>query len=307
MARRHVSDHEWQRQKPLATDSVSIKGLSHVLTIGSDIWGRQKPQPVSISIKIGLAQAFATASATDTVDASTVHYGQLSKSIFATCERYEGQASGQILDLGNLILADILGANGARISYIELDIALPKATRYGQGIVLSMGHCTEPQLASHILTLRRLAVPCIIGVNSHERDMKQMVIATISIDKASETELNERFYEIEQLVVKTTEESFYETLEALAEDLSSRVIKHCIWAPAIGAHFEPNVAGVRVSLEKPSAVPFAEAPVIEIYRSAQRDDPAVQRILTELGNKPPRIPFPLPGRLDEFLRSWKQD
>lgn len=306
MARKIVSLHEWNRSKPLATDSVSIRNLSHVLTIGSDIWGRRKPQPVQISIRIGLAQAFASAAASDTVDQSTVHYGELSKMIFATCEKFERQATGQMLDLGNLILADTLGKHGARISYIELDIALPKATRYGEGITTSFGHCTEPQAASQVLSIRRLAVPCIIGVNSHERGMKQMVIATVSIDRA-ENELIERFYDVEQIVVKTTEESAYETLEALAEDIATRVIKLCIWAPAIASHFEPNMAGVRVTLAKPSAVPFAEAPAIEIYRTAQREDPSVQRLLTELGNKPPKIPFPLPGRLDEFLQSWKQD
>lgn len=306
MTRKHVNSLEWIRGRPLATNTVSIRNLSHVLTIGSDVWARQKPQPLSISLTIGLAQTFSSAATSDTVDTSTVHYGNLSKSVYATCEQFERHDTAQVIDLGNLILADIITANGARASYIEMSIALPKATRYGEGIDVSLCYCSEPQLVSHSLTLQRLAIPCVIGVNSHEREMKQMVHATVSIDKV-DPDLIERFYEVEQVVAKTIEESSYETLEALAEDLASRIIKHCIWAPAIGTRFEPNIGGVRITLEKPSAVPFADAPAIGIYRSAQRDDPSVQRMLTELGNKPPKVPFPLQGRLDEFLQSWKQD
>ena len=66
-------------------------------------------------------------------------------------------------------------------------------------------------------------------------------------------------------------------------------------------------AGVRVRIEKPMAVPLADAPAVEVYRSAQPDDPFGRRMYAELGNKRPQIPFPLEGRLDEFLQAWKQD
>lgn len=306
MASEAVSLREWQLRKPYASDSVTVRSLSHVLTVGADIWGRQKPQPVQLTIKIGLAQPFASAAASDSVDTSTVHYGDLSKSVFALCEKFEREGTGSILNLGRVIMSGILDSRADRIAYMELDIYLPKATRYGVGVETSLKLTRQPQLASSSLTIHRLAVPCIIGVNAHERGLKQMVKATVSIDRPGSA-LIEAFYELEQLVVKTIEESAYETLEALAEEVASNVIKHRVWAPAIGSAVEPEAVGVRVALEKPSAVPFADAPIIDIFRTCQRDDALVQRLLAELGNKPLRIPFPLPGRLDEFLRSSKQD
>lgn len=68
----------------------------------------------------------------------------------------------------------------------------------------------------------------------------------------------------------------------------------------------PTPAGVRIKIEKPSAVPRAEAPAVEIYRSveATRGD---KRKMSEAGSKVLLVPFPLQGRLDEVLSSWKQD
>lgn len=306
MASEAVSLRDWELRKPYASDSVTVNKLSHVLTVGADVWGRQKPQPAQLTIKIGFAQLFASAAASDTVDTSTVHYGDLSKSVFALCEKFEREGTGSIINLGKVIMSGILDTRGDRVAYMELNIILPKATRYGDGLETSFRISRQPHLVSSSLTLRRLAVPCIIGVNAHERGLKQMVKATVSVDRPGSA-LVEAFYELEQLVVKTIEESSYETLEALAEEVALNVIKHLVWAPAIGSAAEPETAGVRVVLDKPSAIPFAEAPTIEIFRASQRNDPLVQRLLAELGNKPLRIPFPLPGRLDEFLRSSKQD
>lgn len=94
-------------------------------------------------------------------------------------------------------------------------------------------------------------------------------------------------------------------MESLAEELAARVIKYFIMPKQQFPLPEP--AGVRVRIEKPSAVPMADAPSIEIYRSAESHDPFGKRMLFELGSKRPKIPFPLEGRLDEFLQSWKQD
>ena len=110
---------------------------------------------------------------------------------------------------------------------------------------------------------------------------------------------------MEQIVEKTVEESSYETLESLAEDLAARIIKFFVLSQPPTAL--PAPAGVRITIEKPNAIPFADAPVIEIYRSAEESDVHVKKMVAELGLKRPQIPFPLQGRLDEFLQSWKQD
>lgn len=105
--------------------------------------------------------------------------------------------------------------------------------------------------------------------------------------------------------MQTIEESAFETLESLAEELALRVIRYYIILKqqALGG---TTPAGVRIKIEKPSAVPRAEAPAVEIYRSVEtmRGD---KRRMAEPGSKVLSIPFPLQGRLDEVLSSLKQD
>lgn len=106
------------------------------------------------------------------------------------------------------------------------------------------------------------------------------------------------------------EESSFETLEALVEAVAANVIKFFLLAIKPSAmHFPqlPEPAGIRVRASKPLAVPFANAAVVEVYRTADGEGAFGKKILSELGSKRPQIPFPLQGRLDEFLQSWKQD
>lgn len=104
---------------------------------------------------------------------------------------------------------------------------------------------------------------------------------------------------------QTIEESSFETLESLAEELASRIVKYYIVLKQ-QTSTGPTPAGVRIKIEKPSAVPRAEAPAVEIYRDVEalRGD---KRKASEVGSKLLSVPFPLPGRLDEVLSSWKQD
>lgn len=65
--------------------------------------------------------------------------------------------------------------------------------------------------------------------------------------------------------------------------------------------------GIRIRIEKPGAILLADAPAVEIFRTTDPNSAFGKRVLGELGNKRPQIPFPLNGRLDEFVQSWKQD
>lgn len=62
-------------------------------------------------------------------------------------------------------------------------------------------------------------------------------------------------------------------------------------------------ANVRVRVEKPSAVPFADAAAVEVYRMSSHGDPFAKRMLDELGWQVHRIPFPLKGRLGDHERN----
>jgi dihydroneopterin aldolase len=61
---------------------VRVRNLQSVMAAGRDAWGRAaKPQPVLLSSEVSFARPFDTASTTDAVNAETVHYGNLSKTL----------------------------------------------------------------------------------------------------------------------------------------------------------------------------------------------------------------------------------
>ena len=107
--------------------------------------------------------------------------------------------------------------------------------------------------------------------------------------------------------LQTIEESSFETLEALAEELAGRVIKYYIYAKKHLKQTMRDAAGVWVRIEKPAAILDADFPAVEVYRSAEPLEPYGRKMIAELGNKRPHIPFPLEGRLNDCLQLWKQD
>ena len=304
MSNRMVSLRELQREAPFSTDKVSVQNLDLIVNAGHDMWGRQKPQRVLMSVTLSMKETFASAAQTDTVDASTVHYGKLSKSIISRCESLSRWINPH--DLLDVIVSAVhdAAASPTALAVIEAEVVFPKASRTGEGIGLRLYHIPELDITTTVLRIHRASLLALIGVNANERLMKQRVIVSVALDRV-QAQISETYFALEQIVEKTVEESSYETLESLAEDLAARIIKFFVLSQPPTAL--PAPAGVRITIEKPNAIPFADAPVIEIYRSAEESDVHVKKMVAELGLKRPQIPFPLQGRLDEFLQSWKQD
>lgn len=296
---------DWAAAKPFSSDKVSVKNIDLIANAGYDIWGREKPQRVLISVALSMANTFTSAAQTDTVDASTVHYGHLSKSIISKVESQTKWLSANELLYLVLSAARAAASSPTALSIIEAEIMFVKASRAGDGVSLKLFHLPQSDLTTTVLTLHRARLLALIGVNSNERTMKQMIIVSVAIDRVK-GHIAESCFEVEQIIEKTVEESSYETLESLAEDLAAKVVKYFILANENGP-VPSEAAGVRITIEKPSAVPLADAPVIEIYRSAEQSDAWCKRLVAEMGSKRPQIPFPLQGRLDDFLQSVKQD
>lgn len=300
-----ISLRDWAAAKPFSSDKVSVKNIDLIANAGYDIWGREKPQRVLISVALSMANTFTSAAQTDTVDASTVHYGHLSKSIISKVESQTKWLSANELLYLVLSAARAAASSPTALSIIEAEIMFVKASRAGDGVSLKLFHLPQSDLTTTVLTLHRARLLALIGVNSNERTMKQMIIVSVAIDRVK-GHIAESCFEVEQIIEKTVEESSYETLESLAEDLAAKVVKYFILANENGP-VPSEAAGVRITIEKPSAVPLADAPVIEIYRSAEQSDAWCKRLVAEMGSKRPQIPFPLQGRLDDFLQSVKQD
>ncbi|KAI9841406.1 MAG: hypothetical protein M1837_000739, partial [Sclerophora amabilis] len=270
-----ISRREWDRIVPLSTDRVCVRNLSINAPVALDGWGRDKPQPVQISVSLSLAQSFASAAERDKVDQSTIHYGQLSKNVLAAIEADRKQQIS-LDELARLVeeAASRTISFPALAETLEVDIFLPKASLLGAGVGFqycrAFGNPYRLDVA-RVVHVKDLAIPTVIGVNSHERDMKQQVVVNVWIDRLAETI---SYNEIEQLVVKTVEESAFETLETLATKAVSILIKHFVFRVCPGVE-------VRIRVEKPSAVTLAEAPGIEIVRQTALRDAFASRLWSE--------------------------
>jgi dihydroneopterin aldolase len=216
--------------EPRAT--IRVRNLQTNIKIGRDAWGRaEKVQPVLISASVSLRQSFETASEQDTVNASTIHYGTLSKAILEAAGYFNATTrlttSRQFLDylMGHLTSYTFDGKENANptsvndwtpvldtsmIRSLELKITLPKASLLGTGVSL-VGSCWysdwkiqngDPDNYSMELTLQGLRIPTLIGVNPNERLAKQIVVADIKIDQW--TTEKDTYPELEEVVVKVS-------------------------------------------------------------------------------------------------------
>jgi hypothetical protein len=184
-----------------------------------------------------------------------------------------------------------------------------------------------------VLEIQSIRIPTLIRVNAKERLARQLVIVSVEIDPYICQE-RDYYNELEQIIVKvrnsyrcrdlltiskTTEKSSFETLELLVTHLSGRIIKYFIYAytPYFRRPewpFPPNChsnafSNVRICLEKPSAVTFADAPSIEIIRSSDpKEDSDAERLWAEYLNyaegddlQAAGIPYPLKGTLSSWI------
>ncbi|KAK3940088.1 putative dihydroneopterin aldolase [Diplogelasinospora grovesii] len=269
---------------------VRVKNLQAVIQGPKDAWGRKnKAQPVLVSAELAFHKPFDTKS---DLLIGTVHYGNLSKVILASLERFgPGRAAAsststaatlrQVLEriwhdlVGNNIDGldnDIpVGEDGPFLSFVPLrfmsvTIRLPKASLLGEGVSLTASSyfaselettrgAAASQAYSLSLGLHNLRVPTLIGVNSNERMAKQFVVVNFDFEKF---DMHEDLYDtLEKIIVDALETSSFETLEKLGAYLAERLLHH--------EHIKTRPGWqVRISMEKPTAVPFADCPVVEI-------------------------------------------
>ncbi|OAA73238.1 Dihydroneopterin aldolase [Cordyceps fumosorosea ARSEF 2679] len=279
-----------------APSTIKVKNLRATIQGPSDAWGRpDRPQPVAVSAAVSLDAPFGASSATDTVAGDTVHYGLLSKAVLSVL--YSPALPARSLrSLLDTIWSEMTGFDSrgqdvrasaqkqqqiqqppflhfAALRALEISVHLPKATLLGDGVSLTVTGGFEPAADSDAMVVKSLMrqsavslkihglrVPTLIGVNSNERLAKQVVVASVEIDRL-EDDLDV-YPELEQVVVQVMSDSSYETLEALGTRLTVAVAAHLHrkhTQPRDGAGWDINI-----SLEKPVAVPLADAACVEM-------------------------------------------
>lgn len=108
--------------------------------------------------------------------------------------------------------------------------------------------------------VRGLAARAIVGVNPEERTHRQDVLIDLELEYANAAGRSDRLADatdykvVKRRVLEFVEESSFRLLEALAEGIADL----CLDAP--------GVTGVRVVVDKPGALRFAQSVAVEIQR-----------------------------------------
>lgn len=190
---RHVSQLKWSAQvaQDGPFDKITVQNLEVVVNAGKDVWGRQKKQRAFVSVTLTLGQQFESASSTDSVDNSTVHYGTLSKAVQAQLQDLN-TAWTSSAELSASISEGVRKVAGStRIYAIETDVCYLKGSMFGDGAGYIVSNIEDSGLNSRVLYLRNVRIPCLIGVNSNERLQKQPVVVNLWVDGIPNSRVDE--------------------------------------------------------------------------------------------------------------------
>ncbi|ESZ92384.1 hypothetical protein SBOR_7239 [Sclerotinia borealis F-4128] len=245
------------REEPVAV--IGIKNLQFTLPVGAGAWSWEgniadcPAQPVLVSMSVSLRQPFKTASKGDDITDDTIHYGRLRSGIIQSVENYKSRLPDPHDKLGILLLSSSIIhhftfedqlAIGKHITWSSFKIMLPKVSLHGAGISLTSEmiykmpplkeqlpdveagriHTNGLWGRSSTLRVHDLTVSTIIGMLEKERIRKQKVVANVEIDRWHW--LGDDHWDMEQIILKTIEESTFKTLEALAEHICKRVARY---------------------------------------------------------------------------------
>lgn len=225
---------------------VRIRNLQSTTRLGVDAWSRERrPQPLLVSATVSLARPSAASSASDRVDADTVHYGLLSKAILSVLDEVDGFAKApsseqpvtlrSVLDLVWVRLTGHHLNGGAAkglqedpfldrraVRCLSVTLQLPKASLVGGCVSLtgtSLFEDGEAQMAGVCLQLSNIRVPTLIGINSNERQAKQVVIADIEID----------CFEVYDDIYPRLEQAVYEVCCVISS--TPPLLRHLLFSP----------------------------------------------------------------------------
>jgi dihydroneopterin aldolase len=172
-------------------DKIMVQNLEVVVSAGKDVWGREKKQRALVSVTLTLGKQFTSASSTDSVDDSTVHYGTLSKAIQARFkdETMTWMSTAALSTAVSKCVRDIAGSTD--IYAVETNVCYLKGSMFGEGAGHITSRIEKSGTSSSVLYLRNVRIPCLIGVNSNERLQKQPVVLNIWVDNVDDSRVED--------------------------------------------------------------------------------------------------------------------
>ena len=155
-----------------ANDQIFIDKLHLKCTCGPDAFGRAKPQPVLLSVELGVA--IARAAASDRVDLS-VDYSELSKQVTL----FENKRFNSAVELMDQVVE--LGFRNHGVGRVVVAVDLEKGALAGKKVRWERTALFDGTRWAKIV-VEGIEVPVIIGIeeNIHERTQKQKVVIDLT-------------------------------------------------------------------------------------------------------------------------------
>lgn len=185
---------------PWCRDGISVQNLSlqHAPHSGLDAWGREKEQPVLLSVSLAFRRGFDSAANRDALDESTMHYGILSKNLrsmkpiqgWETLDHLAGRVHQTILDTP---------PGSSLIQSCQIEIKLPKACLLGDYV--NYAYFVQDDHVGRVLHLERIYIPTLIGVNDNERTAKQKLFVSVWID-CIQADDSHSYTELERIITQ---------------------------------------------------------------------------------------------------------
>ncbi|KAK4950590.1 hypothetical protein LTR66_013917 [Elasticomyces elasticus] len=195
----------WARDSPWCTDGISVRNLKITLQHSTDAWQRSAKQPAHLSVSLSLREPFASAASSDTVDDSTVHYGKLSKALLRKFSETPGSSATTGIWRAFSAIEDALleeVASKEALMNVLVELMLPKGSMFGDGVALSRYvSYGEVKVEKYVMQLKDVRIPTLVGVNPHERQMKQPLVVNLWLYDVAETALD-KFSDLERMLIK---------------------------------------------------------------------------------------------------------
>ncbi|KAI9248531.1 Dihydropteroate synthase-like protein [Phascolomyces articulosus] len=263
-------------EEPRHLDKILIKNLVLKNVTGVDSWQRLKSQPVVISV--WLYTDISAAGNSDHVT-NSIHYGHVTKAISKLTETSTFKS---IEELGHAIVHLCCVHFGAERTTVKVEqpkallhaaaagVQLSRTKQDFEGIEDKKQTMTKGDISGlgkeDMVFIKDMRLSTIIGVNPWEREEKQVVVVNLTVYPSTmllpnqhheENGESNKSYHMRTMVRTLTryiESSGYKTVEAFAVAVARIAIEKC------------HVNKIRVQLEKPSAILFADASGIEVTR-----------------------------------------
>lgn len=243
----------WQERN---LDKILIKNLVLRNVTGVDSWQRLKSQPVVINV--WLYTDITAAGNSDHVT-NSIHYGHVTKAITKLTEK------GTFDSLESLASAITrLGCVDFKAERTAVKIEQPKALLHAAASGVQMARTRQDYenddaafgKEEDMLCVKDLRLSTIIGVNPWEREEKQVVVVNLTVYPSYDgnSSKSQHLRTIVRTLTRHIESSGYKTVEAFAVAVARIALEKC------------HVNKIRVRLEKPSAILFADASGIEVTR-----------------------------------------